>query len=208
MVERKLFNITKRIPGVGLVHGGLRGAVYALAGDEEEMKYSWEMDPADLNPLRIPRNVANGVVGAFSSDDEGIWIGKRSLSDQPFSLTFSPGADVSHWCVRIDGIIYELGGTKSNLEISVISKSDSPQLYESHGKRFSWTKIPCASCTSDAELASYARSFGSRKYNALIFVPNRINCQTFVVDMIAKAANLSNNQAQAIVLTYIPNLFF
>ena len=208
MVERKIFGITKRIPLVGIVHGGIRGAAYALAGNEEEMKHSWEMDLADLNPLRMPRNVANGVVGALSSDDEGIWIGRRSLSDQPFSLTFSPGADVYHWCVRIDGIIYELGGRKSDVKISIISESNSPRLYESHCKRFSWTMIPVESHATASALESYAKSFESKTYNALIFVPDRINCQTFVVHMIAKAANLSSKQAQARVLTYIPNIFF
>jgi hypothetical protein len=207
MAERKFFNITKRIPGIGLAHGAVRGLVYALKDDEDEMKYSWEMDLADLNPLRMPRNVANGVVGAFCRDDRGIWIGKRSLADQPFSLTISPGADVHHWCIRIDGIIYELGGSKSNVQIKIISKSDDPSLYESYCKRFSWTNLPQESCVSDAALRDYAKSFESERYHA-IMMPDRINCQTFVVDMLARAANLTNIAAQSLILTYIPNIIF
>jgi len=77
MVERKVFDFYKRIPGVGFIYGAVRGIVYAAADNEEEAKYSWEMDLADFNPLRMTRNFANGIHNIVNDLDEGIWIGKR-----------------------------------------------------------------------------------------------------------------------------------
>jgi hypothetical protein len=137
MAERKAFNLYKRIPGVGFIYGAIRGIAYGLAGDADEMKYSWDMDPADLNPLRMPRNILNGLYDSAYDVHEGIWIGKRTLGDQPFGLTLSPVGDIHHWCIQIDGIIYELGGSKSQININIISEDDSPTTHKSHCKRFS-----------------------------------------------------------------------
>jgi len=42
------------------------------------------------------------------SYDEGIWIGKRTLGNNPIGLTYSPGFEFYHWCVMINGIIYQV----------------------------------------------------------------------------------------------------
>ncbi len=45
--------------------------IYGLAGDDNEFKHSWEMDPADLNPLRMPRNIVNSICSAeYDLDDD------------------------------------------------------------------------------------------------------------------------------------------
>jgi hypothetical protein len=130
MVERAIFDFYKRIPVVGFAYGAVRGAVYGLRGDEAEFKHSWEMDLADLNPLHMPRNIVNAFRN-IDSVDEGIWIGRRSLGDQPFALTYSPGADLFHWCMRINAIIYEVGGEKNRLiQITIVLKSVDPALYD------------------------------------------------------------------------------
>jgi len=209
MAERKVFNLCKRIPGLGLVYGGVRGVAYGLAGDEDEAKHSFEMDPADLNPLRMPRNVANALHDSAYDVDEGIWIGKRTLDDQPFGLTFSPGADIHHWCIQIDGVIYELGGSKRQINIKIISEDDSPTTYKSHCKRFSWTMLQKkSSSVSKRTLEDYAKSFEDYQYQAVLPSGDKVNCQTFVFYMFAKAACITTSKAQAIVLAIIPNILF
>ncbi|CAF1355701.1 unnamed protein product [Adineta steineri] len=210
MAERKLFDIVKRVPIAGFGYGAIRGATFALAGDADEAKYSWEMDVADLNPLRMPRNMINGIINSQYDLAEGIWIGKRSLSDQPFSLTFVPGSDVYHWCIQIDGIIYELGGSKQRVEISIISEHNNPTKYKSHCKRFSWTKLEPgrSSSVSDETLRDYAKAFEKYTYLAVLPSGNKINCQTFVSDMFAKAAGMTQIKARGAILALIPNILF
>ncbi|UJR11753.1 hypothetical protein I4U23_015934 [Adineta vaga] len=210
MAERKVFNIVKRIPVLGNTYGLVRGAVYELAGDRDEAKNSMEMDFADLNPLRMPRNLMNGLIDLTSNVDKGIWIGKRTLGgNQPFGLTFSPGADVHHWCIQIDGIIYELGGSKSQVSISIISKDNDPTTYVSYCKRFSWTMLTGrSSSVSESRLRDFAKSFEQYRYQAVLPIGDTVNCQTFVKYMYAKAAGISNAKAAGDILAIIPNLIF
>jgi len=209
MAERKVFDIYKRIPVVGVAYGAVRGFAYGLAGNEEELKHSWEMDPADLNPLRMPRNIVNGFIAASRDLDEGIWIGKRSLGNQPFGMTFIPGADGHHWCIQIDGIIYEVSGKeKEYCKIKIVSQSDEQNLYDSYCSRFSWTNIPEVSREeSNSTLKEYAELFKHRKYSVRI-QQNKENCQTFVRDMLAKAANITSTEAADTILNVMPNMAF
>jgi len=209
MVERKFFNLWKRVPGVGFVYGGARGFAYALAGDVDEAKYSWEMDPADLNPLRMPRNIANALHDSAYDVDEGIWIGKRTLGDLPLGLTFSPGFDIHHWCIQIDGVIYELGGSKRQIDIKIMSKNYMAATYKSYCKRFSWTMLQKkSSSVSKEELEAYAKSFENYQYRAVLPTGDKVNCQTFVACMFAKAACLTDFKARATVLRITPNILF
>ncbi|CAF2063132.1 unnamed protein product [Rotaria magnacalcarata] len=210
MVERRIFNVYKRIPLVGIAYGAARGVAYGLAGDFDEAKYSLEMDPADLNPLRMPRNIMNGLVDASHSLDKGIWIGKRTLGDQPFGLTFSPGADGYHWCIQIDGVIYELGGSKRQVEIHIISKNENPEQYNSYCKRFSWTMLQGkSSSVSETTLYRYAKSFESSEYHVMMSASgDKVNCQTFASDMFAKGACITTRQARARILAVLPNILF
>ncbi|CAF4054907.1 unnamed protein product, partial [Adineta steineri] len=75
MAERKAFNIIKAIPVVGQAYGAVRSVVYAAKGDVYEAKHSVAMDLADLNPLRIPKNLAHGIASVTNDLDSGVWIG-------------------------------------------------------------------------------------------------------------------------------------
>ncbi|CAF2958278.1 unnamed protein product [Rotaria sp. Silwood2] len=86
MTERKAFNIIKAVPGVGQAYGVVRGVVYAEKDDMHEAKHSVTVDLADLNPLRIPRNLAHGIASATNDLDEGAWIGKRPIGKQLIGL--------------------------------------------------------------------------------------------------------------------------
>lgn len=208
MAERKFFDVYKRIPVVGQVYGTVRGIAYSIAGNEEETKHSVEMDLADLNPLRMPRNIVNGLRNAASNLHEDIWLGKRSLGDQPFSLTVSPGLDLYHWCIQIDGVIYEVaGGKNSTAVIQIISEDTDPDLYKRYCSRFAWTKMPQVSQVSNSTLRKYAKSFEQEKF-MLIVQPDGINCQFFVAHMLAKAADITFQAAKVCILAVIPNILF
>lgn len=206
MGERKIFDFYKRIPVVGFGYGAVRGVGYLIAGNTEEFKYSWEMDLADLNPLRMPRNIINGFRNAANTLNEGIWVGKRGLGDQLFSLTFSPCFDLYHWCIQIDGVIYEVDVLKNNLvKINIISKDNQPDSYKKYCSRFSWTKIPEKLRNSNSSVQDFAKSFENKRYH-LITQRGAINCQTFVILMLAEAAKLTLLEAQACILVIIPNI--
>jgi hypothetical protein len=89
MAERKVFNIIKAVPGVGQAYGAVRGAVYVAKGDMHEARHSVALDLADLNPLKIPKNLAHGIASIANDFNEGAWIGRRPLFNQPLGLTIS-----------------------------------------------------------------------------------------------------------------------
>src|ERR1700722_10151553 len=101
MSERKLFDIVKHVPIVGLAYRAIRGAAYEIAGDKEEALHSVSFNVADLNPLRSVRNITNGVINAFTNVSEGIWLGKRGLRGLPIGISLTPGFDIYHWCIQI-----------------------------------------------------------------------------------------------------------
>ena len=89
MAERKAFNIIKVVPGVGQAYGAVRGVVYAAKGNTHEAKHSIALDLADLNPLRLPRNLAHGIASITNDLDVGAWIGRRPLFNQPLGLNIT-----------------------------------------------------------------------------------------------------------------------
>ncbi|UJR10991.1 hypothetical protein I4U23_015175 [Adineta vaga] len=210
MAERKAFNIIKAVPVVGHAYGAVRGVVYAAKGDKSEAKHSIEFDLADLNPLRIPKNLVHGIQNATHSLEEGAWIGRRALFNQPLALNISPGIDGFHWCIQINGIIYQLGVDKDhNIKIRISSKTEKNAFYERDCKEYTWFLIQKELPDFDAEqLRIYAKSFEDREYRLFIAVGGKMNCQSFVTRMFATAANISVEKARSKILLVIPNLLF
>jgi hypothetical protein len=207
MAERKIFGLFKTIPIVGHGYGLIRGIAYRIAGDENEAKHSLEMDLANLNPLRIPRNIVNSTISLVIDLDENIWLGKRTLGDQPIGLSFALGSDIYHWCIQIDAVIYELLLQDGSIYIDITSKYDHPYSYECLCKRFSWTLLRRqSSCVSGTTLRDYAKSFESYRYRAVLPSGSTVNCQTFVTMMLAKAIGKTCDQAAAIIFLIVPNL--
>ena len=210
MAERKAFNIIKVVPGVGQAYGAVRGVVYAAKGDMHEAKHSIALDLADLNPLRLPRNLAHGIASITNDLDIGAWIGRRPLFNQPLGLNITPGLDGAHWCIHLNGVIYQLGVDKDhNIKIRISSKTEKSSWYERDCKIYSWYLIQKELPYYDPEeLKTYAKSFEDCKYQMLIAVGGKMNCQSFVTRMFATAANISVEQARSIILLAIPNLLF
>jgi hypothetical protein len=210
MAERKVFNIVKAVPVVGHAYGAVRGAVYAAKGDFSEAKHSIALDLADLNPLRIPKSLVHGIQSAANKLDDGVWIGRRPLFKQPLALNVSPGIDGSHWCIQINGIIYQLGLDKEHeVKVRISSTTEKSAFYESDCKEYSWYLIQKVLPDLDTDtLKVYAQSFEDREYRMFVAIGGKINCQAFVTRMFAAAANISLEKARSIILLVLPNLLF
>jgi hypothetical protein len=210
MAERKAFNVIKAVPGIAQAYGAVRGIVYAAKGDMNEAKHSVTLDLADLNPLRIPRNLANGIASVTNDLDHGAWIGRQPFFNQPIGLNISPGMDGSHWCIQINGTIYQLGLDKDHdIKIRISSKNEKSSLYERDCKGYTWYLIQIDLPYFDPEeLRNYAKSFEHREYRALIPMGGKMNCQSFATRMFATAANITLEKARSIILLVIPNLLF
>lgn len=210
MAERKAFNIIKAVPGVGHVYGAVRGAVYASMGDTAEAKHSVSVDLADLNPLRIPRNLAHGIVNATNELNEGAWIGRRPIGHQFVGLNITPGADGSHWCIQINGIIYQLvAGKDHQIKILISSKDEKREWFERDCKTYSWYLIKKDMPYFDRDvLREYAKSFEGYQYQAFLALGEKVNCQSFTTQIFAKAAGLPIDKARGIILLVMPNLLF
>lgn len=210
MAERKAFNIIKAVPVVGQAYGFVRGAVYSAKGDKHEAKHSITMDLADLNPLRMPKNLTNGIISAANELDEGAWIGRRPIGHQLLSLNIGPGIDGTHWCIQINGVIYQLGLDKNHdIKIRISSKTEKTAWYEQDCKEYSWCRIQKELPYFDPEaLRDYAKSFEDSEYRAFIALGDKINCQSFTTRMFAAAANISIEKAKNTIFLVIPNILF
>ncbi|CAF3121808.1 unnamed protein product [Rotaria sp. Silwood2] len=189
MTERKAFNIIKAVPGVGQAYGVVRGVVYAEKDDMHEAKHSVTVDLADLNPLRIPRNLAHGIASATNDLDEGAWIGKRPIGKQLIGLNISPGIDGLHCSYKFE--------------------NERNEWYNPDCKEYSWYLIKKELPDFDPEvLRTYAKSFEVREYQALIATGDKINCQSFATRMFATSANISIEKARSTILLVVPNILF
>ena len=210
MAERKAFGIIKAVPVVGQIYGGVRGVVYAATGDAHEARHSVTLDLADLNPLRIPKNLAHGIANATNDLNKGVWIGKRPIANQPFGLNISPGVDGYHWCIQVNGVIYQLGVNKDQqIKIRVSSKSEKTEFYERDCKLYSWYLLQKDLPDFDPEvLRIYAKSFEERDYRLFVPTGGKMNCQSFTTQIFATAANISIEKARSLILLVIPNFLF
>ena len=210
MAERKALNIIKPMPIVGQVYGGVRAAVYGIKGDSEEARHSVTVDLADLNPLRVPRNLANGIATIMNEIETGAWIGKRPIGKQFVGMTVTPGLDATHWCIQLNGVIYQLVLNRNKqLKVHICSKTEKSNYYEEDCKTNTWYLIQKDLPPYDPEgLRDYAKSFENQEYRALLAVGETVNCQSFVTRVFATAANISVDKARSIILLFIPNLLF
>ncbi|CAF0908947.1 unnamed protein product [Adineta steineri] len=210
MAERKAFNIIKAIPVVGQAYGAVRSVVYAAKGDVYEAKHSVAMDLADLNPLRIPKNLAHGIASVTNDLDSGVWIGRRPIGGQPLGLNISPGIDGTHWCIQINGVIYQLGVNKDHkIKIRISSTNEKRSWYENDCKEYSWYLLQKELPYFDPEeLRIFAKSYEEREFRLLIATGGKMNCQAFTTRMFAVAANIPIEKARTIMLTVLPNLLF
>ena len=210
MAERKAFNIIRAVPIVGHAYGAVRGIVYAAAGDKDEAYHSVILDLADLNPLRIPRNLAHGIASVTNDLEKGVWIGKRPIARQLVGLNISPGVDGYHWCIQINGIIYQLrANTDCEVTIIIRSKTEHKAQYESDCKVYSWYLLQRDLPDFDPEvLKAFAKSFEERKFQLILPVGGKLNCQSFSTRMFAAAANISIIKARSIIVLVIPNFLF
>lgn len=79
----------------------------------------------NLNPLKCLGGIARGFAALKGDLEEGIWIGKRPLGGSALGVTFSPGADLMHWAVMINHVIFEvLGGDEDGICIYNVSTCD------------------------------------------------------------------------------------
>ncbi|CAF2733308.1 unnamed protein product [Rotaria sp. Silwood2] len=210
MAERKAFNVIKAVPGVGHAYGVVRGVVYAAEGDMHEAKLSVTVNLADLNPLRIPRNLAHGIASATNDLDAGTWIGKRPIGQQFIGLNISPGIDGLHWCIQINGIIYQLVLDKNHdVKVLISSKNERSEWYNRDCKEYAWYLIKKELPDFDPEvLRTYVKSFEVREYQALIATGDKINCQSFATRMFATSTNISIEKARSTILLVVSNILF
>ncbi|CAF2399563.1 unnamed protein product [Rotaria sp. Silwood2] len=211
MAERKIFDLFKTVPVVGQAYGVVRGIAYGMKGDEDETKHSLEFDLTSLNPLRMIKSVGMGIVNMTNDLDKGIWIGRRSLGDQPLSFSLLPGTDAFHWSIQINGTIYQLLKTNQHdyIEIDISSQNEQCSAYEKGCKRFSWQCVHLRSSIDETTLRNYAKSFESYKYKAILpDINETMNCQFFVKLMFAKAAGISQKEAATVILLSMPNFIY
>ncbi|CAF3310936.1 unnamed protein product, partial [Rotaria sp. Silwood2] len=198
MSERKAFNIIKTVPVLGQAYGAMRGLVYAAQGDIPEARHSVSLDLADLNPLRMPRNLANGIISATNDLEQGAWIGKRPIGRAFIGLNILPGVDGLHWSIQINGVIYQLVLDKNNqVKVLISSKNERAEWYERDCKEYSWYLMQKELSYFDSEeLRNYAKSFEAQEYQRFIATGDKINCQSFVTRIFATAANISIDKAR------------
>ena len=75
--------------------------------------------------------------------------------------------DGSHWCIQINGTIYQLGLDKDrDIKIRISSKNEKNALYERDCKRYTWYLIKIdLSYFDPEELRNYAKSFETSSKN-------------------------------------------
>ena len=178
--ERKVFNIIKRIPVVGLVYRAGRAIVYKIKNDDEEVTYSLTVDIANLNPIRIVNEIFRATQNTAHNYDEGVWIGKRSLGKHKIGLTIKPHTDLWHYAIMIRGIVYHVHGAT---EFVKIQESEDKNLK----KGFEWTFIADSNhiLKSNDEIKNEIKVFEFHRYDYLPTWEDEANCQTFVSHLLS-----------------------
>lgn len=205
-VERKVYGVIKGIPLLGSAYSYTRGLVYTAKGNTTEAKYSFgEATNLDnLNPLKTPYNTVKGIRNTLSDYDKGIWIGKRGLGGgiAP-KLSISPGIDISHWAILINGRVYQLG-LESKSKLFCASTDSESEIYS-----FDWTLTNKSSSKTSKELIEKGnRLCSSNSYGLLGPFQKGINCQTFVAEMLAFAVGISREDAELYIIGLIGTAFF
>ncbi|CAF1462472.1 unnamed protein product [Adineta steineri] len=161
-----------------------------------------------LNPVTWPRRIINNTVAALSDQKEGIWLGKRSLSDSGVGWTLAPGFDLFHWAIMINGQVYELALNEENKKAAHRFDTTNDQ---DHINKFHWIRLIGSSIRTHTELLEKCGS--SKKSYSLVpyelgMVNDKMNCQQFVHRLYAYARGISVLEATCITNAVSGNILF
>merc|ERR1712185_612554 len=109
-----------------------------------------------------------------------IWIGRCCLGGGNFmGLTLSPGVDVYHWAVGIEGYIYEI--EVHGKDRWIIKRDD--RVESKYGKSFEWFRINEGRVKrTRTDLCAKADSLKGQHYGHGLGVnPDKKNCQEFCI---------------------------
>ncbi len=131
------------------------------------------------------------------------------MGNSGFAMTLNPIVDVYHYAIMIDGIVYQVQGTKENKKEFWIDISTSPGVKYS----FLWyvtAKSKCKNHKSKYELEEYAKEIERcRHYSVIPSDGSKTeNCQSFVLKMLAYAAEITEDEAKWQIIRAAGNAFF
>lgn len=162
---------------------------------------------AVVNPLRAVHNTVQMVQSSVADKSSHVWVGRRCLGDGNFlGLSFSPGADVYHWAIAIEGFIYEIDVHATNSwHISRNERVESDS-----GKSFEWFRInEGAVVSSRRSLTSYADSMEGQGYgHGLGTQRDAKNCQEFCIALLARAMGVSQDRACAMIAGHVGTILW
>mmetsp|Transcript_28552 Transcript_28552/g.52177 ORF Transcript_28552/g.52177 Transcript_28552/m.52177 type:complete len:190 (+) Transcript_28552:53-622(+) len=156
---------------------------------------------AVINPIRAVHNTVQMIQSDNDDKSNHVWIGRRCLGDQPFGLSFSPGVDVYHWAIGIEGYIYEIDVSHKQRW----SIQHDNRVRSDYGKSFEWFRINEGSVRrSRKALCAYADSFSGQNYgHGLLIDAKKRNCQEFCSIMLANAMNVSLDRAALMIAVHV-----
>jgi len=190
--EKKQYQIIKTIPIVGHAYSYARAFVYLHKKDSVEFKHSLDgLFKLDLLTITHPEygrktlaDIKDAINSAKNDQDVGIWIGKRPIGGDfnPISISVPGGVDANHWAAMINGVVYHVQGkvTKINIDITTSEKIKNS---------FTWTHKGGEVRKTQSKFSNFCRDFEdkwAKKYSlfALHKDKDKINCQTFVTDLL------------------------
>mmetsp|Transcript_29372 Transcript_29372/g.84090 ORF Transcript_29372/g.84090 Transcript_29372/m.84090 type:complete len:190 (-) Transcript_29372:126-695(-) len=162
---------------------------------------------AILNPARAVHNVVQMVQSDNSDKTSHAWIGRRCLGDgNCIGMTLSPGVDLYHWAVAIEGYIYEIEAPRKSRW--VIRRDD--RVDSGYGKSFEWFRINGGSIKrSRDQLKQHADSREGQGYgHGLGLDPQHRNCQEFCIMMLAYAMDKSLDEACTMIVAHVGNVLW
>lgn len=158
----------------------VRMGVYAGKGEFQQVKKTTRTDLADYNPIKVWKGVYNGIKFNKKDFKDDVWIGKRTLASGWLSVgvTYSPGFDLMHWAVLINGRFYQVAHIADGGYCKV-TVGDWDDRY----KEFNWTYLDLKVSKSDQIIEKEAKKYEQYKY-FLICKEKTLNCQTFVLHLL------------------------
>jgi len=157
---------------------------------------------AVINPARAVHNTVQMVQSSVADKSSHVWVGRRALGGQGknvVGLSLSPGIDVYHWAIAIEGFIYE---AQANKGFWVISRDN--EVESKFGKSFEWFRINEGGVlASRGKLASYADAQEGTAYGHGLGLSGHKNCQEFCVGMLARALGVSLDRATVMVAVHV-----
>mmetsp|Transcript_34439 Transcript_34439/g.87083 ORF Transcript_34439/g.87083 Transcript_34439/m.87083 type:complete len:227 (-) Transcript_34439:56-736(-) len=168
-------------------------------------RYDYDVGQAlNATPAAVYRDVKRHIKAKHADRSLGVWVGRRALyfgGDSPadWGVGLAPGIDVYHMAISINGKVYNMctmeddHGTKRVGEPETDYNIDSDQ-----GRTFMWFFVDGVEVIrSGEELLHKAQSFTGRPYEAILPSGQQMNCQTWVISMLAYATGLTETQARS-----------